>query len=81
MKLWLEWGRQGFHTILQSVHLGDRESNGRMDVTEVIELPIMSSRVMHLQKKIRLTKTVIRPVLGYASESWTPESQNQFLMH
>jgi hypothetical protein len=34
-------------------------------------LPIMRSIVMHLQTKIMLCKTVVRPVLGYASESWT----------
>jgi hypothetical protein len=34
-------------------------------------LPIMRSRVIHLQTKIRLYKMVIRLVLWYASESWT----------
>jgi hypothetical protein len=34
-------------------------------------LLIMRSRVIHRQTKIRLYKTVIRPVLWYASGSWT----------
>jgi hypothetical protein len=40
-------------------------------------LPIMRSGVIHRQTKIRLYKTVIRPVLWYASESWAhPKCQN-----
>jgi hypothetical protein len=34
-------------------------------------LPIVGSRVIHRQTKIKLYKSVVRPMIWYASESWT----------
>jgi hypothetical protein len=43
-------------------------------------LPIMRSRVIHRQTKIRLYKTVIRPVLWYASESWVLAKKSELAL-
>jgi hypothetical protein len=43
-------------------------------------LPIMRSRVIHWQTKIRLYKTVIRRVLWYASESWTLAKKSELAL-
>jgi sorting nexin-29 len=43
-------------------------------------LPIMRSRVIQWQTKIRLYKTVIRPILWYASESWTLAKKSELAL-
>jgi hypothetical protein len=43
-------------------------------------LPIMRSGVIHRQTKIRLYKTVIRPVLCRASESWTLAKKSELAL-
>jgi hypothetical protein len=40
----------------------------------------MRSRVIHQQTKIRLYRTVIRPVLWYASESWTLTKKSELAL-
>jgi hypothetical protein len=41
----------------------------------------MRSRVIHRQTKIRLYKTLIRPVLWYASESWTLAKKSELALN
>jgi hypothetical protein len=61
------------------VYLGSNQSTNSGEENEIDQakrvyfslLPVMGSRVAHRQAKIRLNKSVLSPVIWYASESWT----------
>jgi hypothetical protein len=66
-----------------STYLGTELTKGNEDEVEIQKrimlankvyfshLPILKSRVAHRKDKLRLYKTLIRPVPSYSSEAWT----------